>query len=187
MNLKAKLNLINRKNPNLTRIFISPEPWLYIFGRVLLAEHILNHKTVFPDSFPPELLTEVRSGSNSSDNYGEQLLPIRASSAESEGIAAFVSSRALSRCLRFVDSTCGLSSIGVFLLVSGEVHHCSSLFSLYFRRLSYILFSRPPPPRSPPLATPTPRPPRSATPCFSPMAVFVREEGGERKKSFLQK
>jgi hypothetical protein len=40
------------------------------------------------------LLAEVRGGSNSGDKSAEQLLPIRASSAESEGTAAFVSSRA---------------------------------------------------------------------------------------------
>jgi hypothetical protein len=45
------------------------------------------------------LLAEVRSGSNS----GEQLLPIRASSVESEGTAAFVSLRASSQRIRFVN------------------------------------------------------------------------------------
>jgi hypothetical protein len=67
------------------------------------------------------LLAEVRVGSNSCDNSDEQLLSIHASSAESKGTIVFVSSRASSRCLRFVDPTDGLLSIGDFVLVSGEV------------------------------------------------------------------
>jgi hypothetical protein len=46
------------------------------------------------------LLAEVRSGSNSDDNSDEQLLPIRASCAESEGTTAFISSRASSGRVR---------------------------------------------------------------------------------------
>ena len=49
------------------------------------------------------MLAEVRGGSNSGDNSGEQLLPIGASSAESEGTTAFVSSKASSQRVRFVD------------------------------------------------------------------------------------
>jgi hypothetical protein len=66
------------------------------------------------------LLTELRSGSNSGDNSGEQLLPIRASSAESESTAAFVSSRASSWCVRFVNRTSESPSINGFLLGSSE-------------------------------------------------------------------
>ena len=50
-------------------------------------------------SLAPGIARRSSGGSNS----GEQLLPIRASSAESEGIAAFVSSRASSGRVRFVD------------------------------------------------------------------------------------
>jgi hypothetical protein len=62
------------------------------------------------------LLAEVRGGSNS----GEQLLPIRASSAESEGTAAFVSSRASSQRVPFVDWIPESSTIDKFPLGSGE-------------------------------------------------------------------
>jgi hypothetical protein len=79
------------------------------------------------------LLAEVQSGSNS----GEQLLPIHASSAESEGTAAFVSSRASSGHVRFVDQTNESPSIKGFPLGSGEsllpgelLHSCSSFSSI---------------------------------------------------------
>ena len=68
----------------------------------------------------PVLLAEVRGGSNSGDNSGEQLLPIRASSAESEGTAAFVSSMASSQRVWFVDWIPESPAIDGFLLGSGE-------------------------------------------------------------------
>uniref|UniRef100_A0A804PQB9 MTTase N-terminal domain-containing protein n=1 Tax=Zea mays TaxID=4577 RepID=A0A804PQB9_MAIZE len=66
------------------------------------------------------MLAEVRGGSNSGDNSGEQLLPIRASSAESEGTAAFVSSKASSQRVRFIDWIPESPAIDGFLLGSGE-------------------------------------------------------------------
>jgi hypothetical protein len=76
----------------------------------------------------PELLAEVRSGSNSGDNSDEQLIPICASSAESESTAAFGLSRALSRCVRFVEQTSESPSTDGFLLSSSEGYF-SILFS----------------------------------------------------------
>jgi hypothetical protein len=46
----------------LTQIFISSQPQLYIYGRLLLAEHILNHKMVFPDSFPISRYCSLKFG-----------------------------------------------------------------------------------------------------------------------------
>jgi hypothetical protein len=66
------------------------------------------------------LLAEVRSGSNSGDNSGEQLLSIRASSTESESTAAFVSSRASPQRIWFVDRANQSPSIDGFLLSSSE-------------------------------------------------------------------
>jgi hypothetical protein len=71
--------------------------------------------------FPaPGIVREVRSGSNSGENSDEQLLPIRASSTESESTDAFVSSRASPLCIPFVDQTSESLSIDGFLLGSGE-------------------------------------------------------------------
>jgi hypothetical protein len=64
----------------------------------------------------PELLAEIQSGYNSGDNSNE----IRASSVDSEDTVAFVSSRALSRWVWFVDQTFESPSINDFLLGSGE-------------------------------------------------------------------
>jgi hypothetical protein len=66
------------------------------------------------------LLAKVRGGSNSGDNSGEQLLPIRASSTKSEDTAAFVSSRTSSQRVRFVDWIRESPAIDGFLLGSGE-------------------------------------------------------------------
>jgi hypothetical protein len=66
------------------------------------------------------LLAEVRGGSNSGDNSGEQLLSIRASSAESEGTVAFVSSRASSQRVQFVDLIPESPAIDGFGFGSGE-------------------------------------------------------------------
>jgi hypothetical protein len=66
------------------------------------------------------LLAEVRGGSNSGDNSDEQLLLIRASSAESEGTAAFVSSRTSSQRVRFIDWIPESPAINGFFLGSGE-------------------------------------------------------------------
>jgi hypothetical protein len=122
----------------------------------------------FPIFIPhlPELLTEVRSSSNSDDKFDDQLLPIRASSAESKGTAMFVSSRASSRCVWFVDQTHESSSINVFLLSSSECSFSgepSPLFSTFVLRFLRVnIHPTPPgrpPPRTPPLVAPTPRPP----------------------------
>jgi hypothetical protein len=64
-----------------------------------------------------ELLAEVRYGSNSGDNSGEQLLSICASLAKSEST---VSSIASFWCFRFVDPTSDSPSIDGFLLGSGK-------------------------------------------------------------------
>jgi hypothetical protein len=70
----------------------------------------------------PNRSPKFGGGSNSGDNSDEQLLSIRASSMESEGTTAFVSSRASFRCLRFVDLTNGSSQIDDFVLGSDEGH-----------------------------------------------------------------
>jgi hypothetical protein len=102
-----------------------------------------------------ELLAEVRDGSNS----GKPLLSIHASSAESEGTAAFVSSRASSRCLRFIDPIDSSSSIGEFVLGSGEVFSGEPppLLHLGFLRVFYFLV------RAGPLSLPSPLPGGGAT------------------------
>jgi hypothetical protein len=93
----------------------------------------------------PELLAEVRSGSNS----GEQLLPVRASSAESKSTAAFFSSRASSRCIRFVDRTSESPSINSFLLGSVKVTfpvsplHCVQPSSTFSSPLRFPLALQP--------------------------------------------
>jgi hypothetical protein len=122
-----------------------------MYGRLLLDEHVSNHKMVFPDSFPTSGIARQSSKRfQPGDNSGEQLISIHASSAESEGTATFVLSRASSRCLRFVDPTDGSPSIGVFLLISGEhllLRRGSPLVffvSLHFHIFYYELFSRPP-------------------------------------------
>jgi hypothetical protein len=95
---------------------------------------------------------------------------------KSEGTSTFVSWRALSWCLRFVDSNDGSSPISVFLFDPGEIfspvslhHHCTSKR----RFLCFFSFSHPcsplslpslpaggdPPPASPPPRTPI-TPPR---------------------------
>jgi hypothetical protein len=121
------------------------------------------------------LLAEVRDSSNS----GEQLLSICAPTTESEGTTVSVSSRASSRCLQFDDLTDGSSSIGGFVLGSGEVVFSDeppSLLHLGFLCFSFFPsvqtpspFPHPPPaaapfPRHPPCclrpAPPTRRPPR---------------------------
>jgi hypothetical protein len=116
--------------------------------------------SIFRNSIPSldpkltELLTEVWDSSNS----GEQLLSIRALSAKSEGAAAFVSSRASSRCLRFVDPTDSSSLINEIVLDSGEcffsseslLHCCHGVRRVYLPRATPSLHSGPPPP--PPLA-----------------------------------
>jgi hypothetical protein len=91
---------------------MSSQPYIYIYSRLLLADI---------HSPSPGLLAEVRSGSNSSDNSDEQLLPIRTSSAESESTDAFVSSRASSRYVLFVDRTSESPSISGFHLGSREI------------------------------------------------------------------
>jgi hypothetical protein len=87
---------------NKIRIFISSEPQLYIHVRLLLVEPVPKHETISP---------------NSTD---EQLLPICASSVESEGTTTFVSSRSSSGHVLFVDQTSESPSINDFLLSSSE-------------------------------------------------------------------
>jgi hypothetical protein len=122
----------------------------------------------------PELLVEVRDGSNCSNNIGEQLHSIHASSVESEGTIAFVSSRASSQCLRFVTNW-------RFLLGSGEVFfsgepslHCcprSSSFHRFPVRAATFLF----PQRQHPLPLPFTHPARPLHP--PPPAVALPPRG----------
>jgi hypothetical protein len=59
--------------------------------------------------------------------------------AESEGTRAFVSSRALSRCLQFVDPNDSSSSIGEFVLGSGEVVFFGEASTIVAPRVSLFL------------------------------------------------
>jgi hypothetical protein len=109
----------------------------------------IRNPTPIQDPKLPILLAEVRDGSNSSDNSGEQLLLIRMSLEEFKGTVACVSPRASFRCLRFVDPTDGLSPIDVFLLGSCEVsssgepfHHCCPRSFFVF---SFPVCAAPPP------------------------------------------
>jgi hypothetical protein len=97
-------------------------PTIYIYARHLLVENVREHETVFSDSIPSSQNCSLKLGSNSNsgNNSGEQLLPIRTSSAESEDTAAIVSLRASSGRIRFADRTSESSSIDDFLLNSGE-------------------------------------------------------------------
>jgi hypothetical protein len=112
----------------------------------------------------PELLTEVWDSSNSS----EQLLLLHASSTESDGTTAFVSSRASSLCLQFIVSTDGSSSIGKSVLGSGEVVFSGEPSTIVGPRVSLFLHF---PIRAGPLS-PFPHPSAAATlPPFSPTPV----------------
>jgi hypothetical protein len=123
-----------------------------------------------------KLLAEVRGGFNSSENSVEKFLSIRASLAKYKDTIAFVSSRASSRCLRFVDPIFGLTSIDGFLLVFSEhlllqrvfsIAVCrSSSFSSQFAQLIHRSHSTSPsPPGAPGLRLPTPM---SALPSLFP-------------------
>jgi hypothetical protein len=110
----------------------------------ILSSSLSKFQNPFPslDLKLPELLVEVRDGSNSD----EQLLSIRASSTESEGTVVFVLSRASSQCLLFIDLTDGSSPIDVFLVGSGEgffsgepVLHCCAHLVLCFLRIPSLL------------------------------------------------
>jgi hypothetical protein len=68
-----------------------------------------------------EFLSEVRDGSNSSNNSGKQFLSIREFMAESEGTSTCVSSRASSRYFRFINPSFGSPSIDGFLLGSSKL------------------------------------------------------------------
>jgi hypothetical protein len=126
------------------------------------------------------LLAEVRSGSNSGDNSDEQLLPIRASSAESEGTAAYISSRALSGHVRFVDRTLNLrqsmdfSSTSAWVFFPGEkppLLHLGFLRFFVFPSMQGLTLPPftfpgggvPPPAFSPPAAPLSPSPTLAAT------------------------
>jgi hypothetical protein len=105
-------------------------------------------RNCFPSFDPqfPELVTELRGGSNSI----EQLLSIRASLAKSKITVVFVSSRSSSQCFQFIDSTSGSTSIDEFLPGSGEFFHCCS-----WRFLRFLLHVRSPPPLFPLPAAPS--------------------------------
>jgi hypothetical protein len=84
---------------------------------IISSSPFQNTKRFFQiQSLAPGIAREVRGGSNSS----EQLLSICASSAESEGTAAFVSSRTSSQRVRFIDWIPESPAIDGFLLGSGE-------------------------------------------------------------------
>jgi hypothetical protein len=117
MDFYAFLNFINSKFRIWTE-FPSRPNHIYIYARLLLVEPVQEHKTVSSDSIPSfrNCSPKFVSGSNS----GEQLLRICASSAKSDRIAAFISSRASSEHVWFVDRTSESTSIDGFLLSSGE-------------------------------------------------------------------
>jgi hypothetical protein len=115
-------------------------------------------RNCFPSFDPqfPELVTELRGGSNSI----EQLLSIRASLAKSKITVVFVSSRSSSQCFQFIDSTSGSRSIDEFLPGSGEGLLLRRVFSLLFMEVSSFSSSCPQPPSPlPPSRSPLPRRP----------------------------
>jgi hypothetical protein len=123
-----------------------------------------------------EIARRSSSGFNSSENSVEKFLSIRASLAKYKDTIAFVSSRASSRCLRFVDPIFGLTSIDGFLLVFSEHLLLRRVFSIADRRSSSFssqfaqLIHRSPstspsPPGAPGLRLPTPM---SALPSLFP-------------------
>jgi hypothetical protein len=129
------------------------------------------------------LLAEVQSGSKSSDNSGEQLLPIRASYARSETTTAFVSSTASLQRVWFVDWTNEYQSINGFFLGSGEgfllrwatsivVRFSFSLFSPCNRSVSLLLCLTYPRQQLPSPSSPTPS--LSSSPVF----FFTRHVAG---------
>ena len=171
----------------MNRTSISPEPQLYIHARLLLVEPVLEHETVSSDSIPSfrNCSPKFGSGSNSDDNSGEQLLSIRALSAESEDTAAFVSSRASSGHVWFVDRTSESPSIDGFLLSSGDVVssdellHPSSMFSSISRVWVHT-------------SSPVPHlvhPPRPSPPLLGPAhgSSCVREKNVRKKMTNLRK
>jgi hypothetical protein len=88
MDFWAFPNFKNGKNPNLTRIFISSEPQLYIYAWLLLAELIPNHKTVSPDSIPSSrnCSPKFEAVSTTASNYSQSMhrlwnlrIPLRSS------------------------------------------------------------------------------------------------------------
>jgi hypothetical protein len=122
------------------------------------------------------LLVEVRGGSNSGDNSGEQLLPIRASSAESKGTAAFVSSRASSQRVRFIDWIPESPAIDGFLLGSGEVFFPGEP-PPWISTLVLHFFS---PPCAAPLSLPTGPLRVPALPLCAPALPLPWRAGGDR-------
>jgi hypothetical protein len=128
----------------------------------------------------PKLLAKVRDGSHSGDNSGKQLLSIRASLSESKGTTTFVSSRALSRCLGFVDLTDGSSLIGEFVLGSGEVVFSGEPCTIVVHGISLFL----PRSRSPSLSSPFPSPLHGPVPF---LAMVKKEDRGRKTMTFLRK
>jgi hypothetical protein len=162
----------------------------------------------------PELLVKGRSGSNSGDNYGEQLLPICSSSAKSEGTIVFVSSRASSWCVRFVDRTSNLcqstnsSSAPARVSFPGEYSPLLSMRVLHFlppwgfpRLVASLMplaprrgalsqpYVRAAPARRP-ASHPCARGPSPSAVAMLPPWRFLRERrrcGGRKKMAILQK
>jgi hypothetical protein len=112
------LNFLKNGKIRILTKSISSEPYIYIYTCPASHRARSRARNCFLrfNSQLLELLAEVRSGSNSSDNFGEQLFPIRTSSEESEGTAAFISSGRI----WFADRTTESLSIDKFLLGSGD-------------------------------------------------------------------
>jgi hypothetical protein len=121
----------------LTRIFISFEPQLYIYIWLLLVEHVTEHET---DSLNSTLSFQNCSPKfRSGFNFSEQLFPICASSAESEDTTLFVSSRASSWRVRFVDRTPNLRQSMVSSSAPARVFFTTQKPSLL--HLGFLCFS----------------------------------------------
>jgi hypothetical protein len=184
----------NFKNRIITKNKRSSNP-SNIYGWNPLIEPFPKFETPPSDSIwnSRNRLPKFGGGSNFGDNSGEQLLLIRAFSAESEGTATFVLLRASSWCLRFVDPIDGSSPIDDFVFGSGEgrlIRWASTIlvprFSLFFLPVQDLHL---PPLPSSDGGSPSPlSPPPPAMAGLAPYAALLSpspshgwEEGEERR------
>jgi hypothetical protein len=145
--------------------------YIYIYVCVCVYETGILLSSPFSKFKTPSLIRSetTRIARRSSGRFQlqlqlRQLLLTHASSAESKGTVAFVSSRALSQCFRFVDLTSGLPLIDIFILGSHEVcllRWASTIVGIVF----FIFFS---PLHAQPLSSPPPSLPLAAAPLPSP-------------------
>jgi hypothetical protein len=118
---------------------------LYIHARLLPIEPVPEHKIVSPNSIPSSRNCSPKFGNDS--NSGEQLLPIRASSAKFEDTTSIVSSRALSGCVRFVDGPPNFSQSTVSFSSRARVFFPSEKPPLlYLGFLRFLVCAGPPSP-----------------------------------------